>query len=114
MKAPPLLFALLLAAPALAEDVDLEVVHRIKQEAFLNSKVMDYMHLIADENGPRMSGSPGYRRAAEAAVAAFKAAGIDKAEISVDGGKTFRSLVGTPRPIRITTRCGSIRTTRTC
>ena len=81
MKAALLLSALLLAAPALAEDVDLEVVHRIKQEAFLNSKVMDYMHLIADENGPRVSGSPGYRRAAEAAVAAFQAAGIDKAEI---------------------------------
>jgi hypothetical protein len=81
MKVTLLLSALLLAAPALAEDVDLEVVHRIKQEAFLNSKVMDYMHLIADENGPRVSGSPGYRRAAEAAVAAFQAAGIDKAEI---------------------------------
>jgi len=85
MKAILLISALLLAAPALAEDVDLEVVHRIKQEAFLNSKVMDYMHLIADENGPRMSGSPAYRRAAEAAVAAFKAAGIEKAEIEPSG-----------------------------
>jgi hypothetical protein len=37
MKATLLIFALLLAAPALAEDVDLEVVHRIKQEAFPNS-----------------------------------------------------------------------------
>jgi hypothetical protein len=85
MKAPLLFSALLLATPALAEDVDLEVVHLIKSEAFLNSKVMDYMHLIADENGPRMSGSPGYRRAAEAAVAAFKAAGIEKAEIEPSG-----------------------------
>jgi carboxypeptidase Q len=42
---------------------------------------MDYMHPIADENGPRMSGSPGFRRAADAAVAAFKAAGIEKVEI---------------------------------
>ncbi|MCZ6619487.1 MAG: M28 family peptidase [Gammaproteobacteria bacterium] len=85
MKASLLISTLLLAAPALAEDVDLAVVHRIKQEAFLNSKVMDYMHLIADENGPRMSGSPAYRRAAEAAVAAFKAAGIEKAEIEPSG-----------------------------
>ena len=65
MKASLLISALLLASPALAEDVDLDVVHRIKQEAFLNSKVMDYMHLIADENGPRMSGSPAYRRGDE-------------------------------------------------
>ena len=64
-----------------AEDVDLEIVHLIKQEAFLRSQVMDYMHLLADENGPRMSGSPGYRRAAESAVGAFKEAGIGKTEI---------------------------------
>jgi hypothetical protein len=36
MKATPLIFAMLLAAPAMAEDVDLKVVHRIKHEAFLN------------------------------------------------------------------------------
>lgn len=47
---------------------------------------MDYMHLIADENGPRMSGSlGGYRRAAVAAVAAFRAAGIEKAAIEPSG-----------------------------
>lgn len=68
-----------------AEEVDLEVVHRIKQEAFHNSRVMDYMNLIADENGPRMSGSPGYRRAAENAVKAFKAAGIKNAALEVWG-----------------------------
>ncbi|MBW2715440.1 MAG: hypothetical protein JRD03_05155, partial [Deltaproteobacteria bacterium] len=85
MKVPLLFSVLLLAPPALAEDVDLEVVHRIKQEAFLNSKVMDYIHLIADENGPRMSGSPAYRRAADAAVAAFRAAGIEKAAIEPSG-----------------------------
>jgi carboxypeptidase Q len=70
---------------AVAETVDLEVVHRIKQEAFYNSSVMDYMSLIADENGPRMSGSPGYRRAAEKAVAAFKEAGIEDAGLEVWG-----------------------------
>jgi hypothetical protein len=59
-----------------AEEVDLDVVHRIKQEAFYHSKVMDYMSLVADQNGPRMTGSPGYRRAAEKAVEAFKEAGI--------------------------------------
>ena len=67
--------------PAHAEEVDLEIVHRIKSEAFYNSHVMDYMHLIADLNGPRMSGSPGYRRAAAAAVEALQDAGVERAEI---------------------------------
>ena len=75
------LFALLVFFPAsgFAEEVDLAAVHRIKQEAFYNSGVMDYMNLIADENGPRMTGSPGYRQAAAKAVEAFRAAGIEKA-----------------------------------
>jgi len=84
-RAAAFLCTLLLSVPGFAEDVDLEVVHRIKQEAFYHSRVMDYMNLIADENGPRMSGSPGYRRAAEAAVGAFKEAGIPDAGLEVWG-----------------------------
>jgi len=75
----------LASAFAFAEAVDLEVIHRIKQEAFYHSRVMDYISLIADENGPRMSGSPGYRRAADKAVAAFKEAGVDDAGLEVWG-----------------------------
>ena len=59
--------------------VDLEIVHRIRDQAFFHSKVMDYVHAIADRNGPRVTGSPGYRRAAEAAIEGFNAAGIDRA-----------------------------------
>jgi carboxypeptidase Q len=81
--------ALLICSPvtSFAEEVDLEVIHRIKQEAFYHSKVMDYMNLIADENGPRMSGSPGYRRAAEGVVEAFREAGI--AEAGLESWGTF-------------------------
>jgi carboxypeptidase Q len=75
----------LASSPVFAEIVDLEVVHKIKQEAFYHSRIMDYMSLIADENGPRMSGSPGYRRAADKAVAAFKEAGIEHAGLEVWG-----------------------------
>jgi hypothetical protein len=68
--AATLCLALASTHAAHAEDApDLEVVHRIKTEAFHRSRVMDYLHVLADENGPRVSGSPGYRRAAEAAVA---------------------------------------------
>jgi hypothetical protein len=70
---------------AYAEEVDLAVVHRIKQEAFHHSRVMDYMNLIADENGPRMTGSPGYIQAAEKAVEAFREAGIQDAGLEAWG-----------------------------
>ncbi|MFT5209510.1 MAG: carboxypeptidase Q [Flavobacterium sp.] len=66
---------------AKADYIDLEVVHKIKNQAFHHSKVMDYMHLLADENGPRVSGSPGYMRAAEIAVNAFEEAGISHAKL---------------------------------
>ena len=79
----------LASAPALAEGdgdaVDLEIVHRIRDQAFFHSKVMDYIHDIADRNGPRVTGSPGYRRAAEAAIAGFNAAGIDRAALETWG-----------------------------
>jgi carboxypeptidase Q len=68
-----------------AEEVDLEVIHRIKQEAFHHSQVMDYVHLIADKNGPRMSGSAGYRRAANVAMAAYKDAGIESVDLETWG-----------------------------
>jgi hypothetical protein len=71
----------LLAPTAHAEEIDLLVVHRIKQEAFNNSHLMEYMHQLADLNGPRMAGSPGYRKAAETAVGLFNQAGIAKAAV---------------------------------
>lgn len=74
-----------LGAPVAAEEVDLEIVHRIRTEAFFHSKVMDYLHLIADRNGARVTGSPGYRRAAEAAIDALHEAGIGEAALETWG-----------------------------
>lgn len=66
----------------LADDgADLQVIHKIKDQALLHSKVMDYMHLIADENGPRLSGSPGYTRSANIAVQTLKDEGIEKSAL---------------------------------
>jgi len=79
-----LIFSVLLPimySPAMAEEVDLDVVYRIKDQAFNHSQVMDYMHILADENGPRVTGSPGYYQAANSAVAAYKDAGIDRAQL---------------------------------
>lgn len=48
-----------------ADGVDLNVVHMIKNEAFNNSQIMDTMFWLCDANGPRVSGSPGYKKAAD-------------------------------------------------
>jgi hypothetical protein len=47
------------------QSVDLRAIHQIKQEAFSNSQIMDTMFWLCDVNGPRLTGSPGYRRSAE-------------------------------------------------
>ena len=93
MKKSSILFAAitsLLPLPVLAEDVNLEIVHRIKAEAFHNSQVMDYVYLLTDLNGSRLSGSPGHRRAAESAAAAMRDIGIDDSSV-VPWGKFGRS-----------------------
>ena len=71
----------LLTAAIHAEDADLAAINRIRTEAFQRSRVMDYLHLIADRNGPRLTGSPGYQAAAETAVGAFKEAGVAHAQL---------------------------------
>jgi carboxypeptidase Q len=64
-------------APAAAEEQapsrsdgkpDLVVVNRIKEEAFRRGQVMDLLFWLTDVNGPRLTGSPGLRSAADWAV----------------------------------------------
>jgi carboxypeptidase Q len=71
----PRLLALTLslsAAVALADDKpekpDLAVVHRIKEEAFRHGQVMDHLFWLTDANGPRLTGSPGWKSAGDWAV----------------------------------------------
>src|ERR1700676_1108933 len=47
------------------EKVDLSIVSRIKSEAFENSKVMDHLFYLTDVHGPRLTGSPNYKAAAD-------------------------------------------------
>ncbi|HYM10331.1 MAG TPA: M20/M25/M40 family metallo-hydrolase, partial [Bryobacterales bacterium] len=56
-------FPLLLIAAG--EKVDLSVIHRIKSEAFENSQVMEHVFYLTDVHGPRLTGSPGYKAAAD-------------------------------------------------
>src|SRR3989441_8637709 len=63
------------------ETVDLKVVHRVKDEAFRNSEVMDHLFYLTDVNGPRLTGSPGWRTAADWAVARLKGWGVAEARL---------------------------------
>ncbi len=69
IKLAAILALVLGAAPARADDKpDLAVVHRIKEQAFRDGKVMDHLFWLTDANGPRLTGSPGFRSAADWAV----------------------------------------------
>lgn len=74
--------AVALAAIALAQEkVDLETIHRIKTAAFQNSKVMDHVFWLTDAKGPRLTGSPQYKLAAEWVVDTLKKMGIENARL---------------------------------
>ena len=72
------------AAPA-AEAVDLEVVHRIKYEGFQRSQVMDHLYALTDLNGPRVTGSPGFKSAADWSVRTLKQWGLADAKLETWG-----------------------------
>ncbi|MGO8969397.1 MAG: M28 family peptidase [Myxococcaceae bacterium] len=63
-----LLAVLMPLAAAADEHVDLATIHRIKTEAFTNSKVMEDLFWLTDANGPRLTGSPGLRAAQDWAL----------------------------------------------
>jgi carboxypeptidase Q len=73
-------FGAALAAVA-EEPVDLKVVHRVKDEAFRNSQVMDHLFYLTDVNGPRLTASPGWRSAADWAMARLKGWGVAEARL---------------------------------
>jgi hypothetical protein len=87
MRKPQLAAFLLVLAPVLAlsqpaEKVDLNMIHRIKEEALgRDSKVMDHMFYLTDVNGPRLTDSKGYRAAGEWAVKRLKEYGLENVHL---------------------------------
>jgi hypothetical protein len=87
MRISQLAASLLVLAPVLAvaqpaEKVDLNMIHRIKEEALgRNSKVMDHMFYLTDVNGPRLTDSKGYRAAGEWAVKRLKEYGLENVHL---------------------------------
>ncbi len=50
---------------AAEERVDLTAIHKIREEALQNSKVMDHVFQLTDVYGPRLTNSPGFFAAAD-------------------------------------------------
>jgi hypothetical protein len=65
------MFAVTIAAPALvaqtasSEKLDYATLQRIKEEGLQRSQAMDHISWIADVYGPRLTGGPGIRQAAD-------------------------------------------------
>ena len=88
MKNPQSALALIVAlalvqpVPVRAEEkVDLFAVHKLKREAYDNSKVMDTLFHLTDVIGPRVAGSPAYKQSADWAVKRLKEFGIENAKL---------------------------------
>jgi len=79
MKPGPCALVLMMLFPVATraqEKVDLAAIHRIKREAFQESKVMDHLFYLTDVNGPRLTGSPGFTAATEWSIRSLKSWGI--------------------------------------
>lgn len=59
------------------ERVDLGAIHKIREEAMQNSKVMDHVFQLTDVYGPRLTNSPGFFAAADWVVKQLKEWGIE-------------------------------------
>ncbi len=65
-----------LFAQQASEKVDLDAIYKIKAEGFQRSRVMDIMSWLTDVYGPRLTNSPGYRKAGDWAVKEMQSWGM--------------------------------------
>ena len=80
--APLLFLAPLLSVAQQTEQVDLNTIHRIKEETLgRSSKVMDHVFYLTDVNGPRLQNSKGYRAAGDWAVKRLKEYGLSNVHL---------------------------------
>src|SRR5882672_9535841 len=56
----------IVSSPLVAQEaVDLDAVHRIREEALQNSQVMEHLFYLTDVSGSRLTNSPGFFNAAD-------------------------------------------------
>jgi carboxypeptidase Q len=107
------LFFLPLLIIAQVKPVDLEIIHKIKQEGLKNSQIMEISFWMTDFVGPRLSGSKGLKRGYDWTKQKMEEIGLENVKIDPwgefgkgwDNEKTYiamtspyyASLIGTPK-----------------
>lgn len=76
-----LCLSLLAAAPIAAQHPSAEINTRIRREGIDNSQIMRVMHFLTDLYGPRLTGSPAHKAAAEWAVKQMTAWGFNNGHL---------------------------------
>lgn len=71
----------LLALPIAAQNGNGDVLSRIRKEAMEHSQIMKTMHMFTDVYGPRLTGSPNHKAAAEWAVKQMALWGLENAHL---------------------------------
>jgi carboxypeptidase Q len=71
----------MLALPVAAQNGGGDMLSRIRKEAMERSQIMKTMHMFTDVYGPRLTGSPNHKAAAEWAVKQMTAWGLDNAHL---------------------------------
>src|SRR5262245_55965422 len=90
-------------AAAAPETVDLDAVYRIKQEGLNSSKVMEIASYLTDVYGPRLTGSPEIKEAADWTQKTMKEWGLTNVHLETFpfgrgwGNTRFVALALTPR-----------------
>lgn len=65
------------------EKADTTAIRKLKQEGFENSQVMEVLSMLTDVHGPRLTNSPGYKRAADYAKATLESWGLQNVHFDV-------------------------------
>jgi len=76
-----LLITSLLSIPMAAQNGSGDMLSRIRKEAMERSQIMKTMHMFTDVYGPRLTGSPNHKAAAEWAVKQMTAWGLENAHL---------------------------------
>ena len=75
------LIFLLLSIPVLSQNGDSDLLSRIRKEATERSQIMKTMHMFTDVYGPRLTGSPNHKNAADWAVKQMTSWGLANAHL---------------------------------
>ncbi len=75
------LIVLLTSLPLSAQSHDKDLLERIRQEESSHSQIMKTMHMLADVYGPRLTGSPNHKHAADWTLKQMQAWGLENAHL---------------------------------